>query len=48
MKNYLLMICFITSILTFAQKIQVVSGNTDFLKDQKEINPLCILNNFGF
>ncbi|MGL5235044.1 MAG: hypothetical protein ACRC8Z_09880 [Empedobacter falsenii] len=48
MKNYLLMICFITSILTFAQKIQVVSGNTDFLKDQKEINVQLLFDDVKF
>ena len=38
MKNYLLVILLTLSAFVFGQKLQLVSGNTDFLKDQKEIN----------
>ncbi|WP_282629551.1 hypothetical protein [Empedobacter sedimenti] len=48
MKNYLLAICLMLGILSFGQKIQILSGNTDFLKDQKEINVKLIFDNVKF
>lgn len=48
MKNYLLTICLLLSILSFGQKIQVLSGNTDFLKDQKDINIELVFDNVKF
>lgn len=48
MKNYLLTICLTISTFSFAQKIQILSGNTDFLKDQKDINVELIFDNVKF
>lgn len=48
MKNYLLTICLLLSILSFGQKIQFLSGNTDFLKDQKDINIELVFDNVNF
>lgn len=38
MKNYLLTIFMMIGFLSFGQKLEIESGNTDFLKDQKEVN----------
>jgi len=38
MKKLLLLVVLIFTTMTFAQKLKVVSGNFDFLKDQTEVN----------
>ncbi|MCA4782916.1 hypothetical protein IF125_11730 [Empedobacter stercoris] len=48
MKNYLLTIFLMLSILSFGQKFQILSGNTNFLSDQKEINVELVFDNVKF
>ncbi len=38
MKKYLLTVFLMIGVLSFGQKLKIISGNTYFLKDQKEIN----------
>ena len=38
MNKLLLLVFLVFTTMTFAQKLKVVSGNFDFLKDQTEVN----------
>ncbi|TGN26614.1 hypothetical protein [Empedobacter tilapiae] len=48
MKKYLLIVLLLISFLSFGQKVQILSGSTDFLKDQKSINVELLFNDVKF